>query len=303
MSVSKLLSASVAAALLAAGGPVAAEGLLGNFDLKGSLGETGGHKRYVPPITNPLFNETPYIATELRPMYMHQDLPNDSLTGGGNFDLAAVQIRIAITDRLGFIASKDGYADLHFNRVLPDDKGFANLKGGFKYALISDPKTDTILSLGTTYEAPTGSLKTGGISLQGKGDGFIDLFLTGAKAFDKLGLQASIGTNLALDSDHDSSMLHYAASVNYEVLPNFFPTIEVNGFTTIDKGRRTAVNFEGTDLVNLGATDSGTVVTAAIGARYRFTPNIMLGVGYEHAITDREDLFNWRLYADLVIRY
>jgi hypothetical protein len=303
MSVSKLLSASVAAAVLAVGGPAAADGLLGTFDLKGSFGETGGHKRYVPSIANPVFNETPYITTELRAIYMHQDLPKEFLTGGGNIDMGAAQIRIAITDRLGFIATKDGYADLHFKRGLPDEEGFANLAAGLKYAVISDPKTNTILTVGAEYEAPTGNLKTGGISLQGKGDGFIDLFVTGATTFDKLGFQASIGTNLALDNDHDSSMLHYSANVNYEVLPNFFPMIELNGFTTIDKGRRTVANFEGMDLVNFGSTDSGTVVTAAVGARYRFNENVMVGIGYERPVTDREDLLNWRVYADLVIRY
>jgi hypothetical protein len=55
--------------------------------------------------------------------------------------------------------------------------------------------------------------------------------------------------------------------------------------------------------VVLGAVDSGTVVTAAIGARYRFNEHIQLGLAYERSITDREDLLNWRLYADLVIRY
>lgn len=303
MSVSKLLPAAFAAALLAASGPAAAQDPLGTFDLKGSFGATGGHKRYVPGIANPLFNETPYITTELRAIYLHQDIPNGFLTGGGNIDLGAAEIRVAITDRLGFIASKDGYADLDFKHTLPDESGFANISAGLKYAIVSDPKTDTILTVGAEYEPPSGNLKTGGISLQGKGDGFVDLFLTGATAFGRLGLQGSIGTNLALDAGHDSSMLHYSASMNYEALPNFFPMVELNGFTTIDKGRRTAGNFEGTDLVNFGATDSGTVVTAAIGARYRFNEHILLGLGYEVPVTDREDLLNWRLYADLVIRY
>jgi hypothetical protein len=74
------------------------------LDLKGSLGE-GGHNRYVAPLTNPVFNETPYITTEARAMYFYNRLPDDFVTGGGSANLAALQLRLAITDRLGFIAT------------------------------------------------------------------------------------------------------------------------------------------------------------------------------------------------------
>lgn len=43
------------------------DGFLG-LDLNGSLGE-GRHSRYVPPLTNPVFNETPYITTEARGIF------------------------------------------------------------------------------------------------------------------------------------------------------------------------------------------------------------------------------------------
>jgi len=51
----------------------------GNFlglDLNGSLGD-GRHSRYVPPVTNPVFNETPYITTEARAFYFHHEIPDD----------------------------------------------------------------------------------------------------------------------------------------------------------------------------------------------------------------------------------
>lgn len=286
--------------------PATAQDWLGKFDLKGSLGERGGHTRYVPPLSNPLFNETPYITTEIRPIYIHQDIPKDfagGITGGGNIDLGAAEIRVALTERLGFIASKDGYGTVDFKRGLPDDEGFANISFGFKYAVISDPKNDGILTVGVEYEPPTGDLKVGPIQLQGDGDGFIDVFVTGAKAYGKLGLQASVGANFALDGYHDSSMFHWSVHADYEVLPGLFPLIEFNGFTTIDKGRRNLLTNEGIDLVNFGSVESGTVVTMALGARYRLNRHVAFGAGYEFPITEREDLMNWRIYADLVISY
>ena len=170
------------------------------LDLRGSLGE-GRHDRYVPPLTNPIFNETPYITTEARPFYFHHELPDGFVTDGGNVDLIALQLRLALTERLGFIATKDGYADFHFDSVLPDEDGFANIAFGFKYAIISEPEDDAILTAGLRYEIPINDLESGGIELGGDGDGFLNPFVTGAIAFGDLGLQASLGANLALDQD------------------------------------------------------------------------------------------------------
>ena len=105
-----------------------------DLDFKGSLGE-GKHKRYVPPVSNPVVNETPYITTELRLMYLHNDIPGNVPlpgVGGGVVNLWAVQLRVALTERLGFIANKDGWADVNFTQ-LPglDDDGFANIVFGF----------------------------------------------------------------------------------------------------------------------------------------------------------------------------
>ena len=70
--------------------------ILDNVRFEGSLGD-GGFTRYVPPVTNPIFNETPLITTEIRPIYFHQKIPGDFVTGGGNIDVVAAQVRAAIT--------------------------------------------------------------------------------------------------------------------------------------------------------------------------------------------------------------
>ncbi len=280
--------------------PAMADGFA--LDFHGSLGEAGGHTRYVPPLANPLLNETPYITTELRAIYFHQEIPG-TFVSAGNIDLVAAEVRIALTDRLGFIASKDGYADIEFDEILEDESGFANISLGFKYAIVSDPAEDLIVTLGIEYEPPSGNLETLGISLQGHGDGLLDIFATGAKAFGPLGLQASIGANLAIDPDKDTSMLHYSAHADYELLPNFFPLVEINGFTTIDESKRTVGDFEGIDLVNFGSTESGTVVTLAGGFRFRAFDNLIIGAGVESPITSREDIMEYRAYFDAVLHF
>lgn len=277
--------------------PVAASAL----DLAGSLGEAGGHTRYVAPVSSPIFNETPFITTEARPMWLHQEIPSAFLTGGGDIDVIAVQLRLALTDRLGFIATKDGWADIDFDAGLPDENGLANMAFGLKYAVLSEAESSSLLTAGARYEVPTGNLGTAGINLQGDGDGLIDLFVTGTTAIGDLGLQASFGSQLAIDGDHDTSFLHYSVHADYGVTDCVFPLLELNGYTPVDEGSRTAVNFEGFDLVNLGATDSGTIVTIAPGIRVRLHENVDLGAAFEVPLTDREDLMDYRLTTDFVL--
>ncbi len=273
-----------------------------DLNFKGSLGENG-FKHYVPPVSNPLFNETPFITTEVRPVWLHNDIPEKFVTRGGNIDIFAVEIRVALTDRFGLIATKDGYMDADFDIALPDSNGWANLSAGLKYAVISRLKKGEILPIGFEYETPLGSPNSAGIKMQGDGDGFIDLFASGPKTIGKLGLQANFGANLAFDGDHDSSMLHYSMHVDYEVFPNLYPLIEMNGYTKIDSGNRTEIMVEGVDLVNFGSIDSGTVFTVAGGARYRINDHIQFGAGYETPLTNRKDILDWRTYVDLVLTY
>ncbi|MFQ5716514.1 MAG: hypothetical protein ACE5GQ_05375 [Nitrospinales bacterium] len=278
-----------------------------DLDLKGSLGE-GKHKRYVPPVSNPFFNENPYITTEVRPYYLNNTIPAEFLTGGGQIQAWAAQIRIALTDRLGIIATKDGYVNADFRNALLDTEGAENIAFGLKYALLSDPARDRILSLGIKFEVPTGSVGTSGLSLQGGGSGFTDVFMSAAGTvptmWNKIGLQGSFGFNLANNGAHDSSMVHYAFHADYELPFNIFPLVEINGFSTINDGSRTAgVNFEGIDLVNFGSVRSGHVATLNAGARYKISKNIQIGGGYEFPITNRRDLMKYRINADLVISF
>ena len=293
---------------MAAAGSAAAEesdNFLG-LDLNGSLGE-GRHSRYVPPVTNPVFNETPYITTEARAFYFHHEIPGEFVTEGGTVDFVALQLRLAITERLGFIATKDGYGKFNFDKVLDDTNGFSNIALGFKYAFYSEPETETIVTAGLRYEIPINDLETGGIELMGDGDGFLNPFITGARQFGAFGLQASFGGNFALDTSEDTSILHYSAHVDYELFTDFFPLIELNGFTPIDDASRSKGalgELNGVDVLNFGSEDRDTIVTMGGGFRYLANDNFQIGLAYEAPITGRNDsIIEHRVYIDVVLHF
>ncbi len=291
------------------GQAVGAEDETGNFlglDLKGSLGE-GRHSRYVPPMTNPILNETPYITTEARPFYFYNRLPNDFVTSGGNDHLVALQLRLALTERLGFIATKDGYAHFDFDEVLENESGFANVALGFKYVAYSEPESESILTAGLRYEIPINDLESDGIELQGDGDGFLNPFVTGATTFGDIGLQASLGGNFAFDTNDDTSILHYSLHADYEAFPGFFPLVELNGYSAIDNAERLTAplgELDGLDVVNFGSEDRDTTVTLGGGFRYRINDNFQFGAAAEAPITDGDDtIMDYRVYFDLVLSY
>jgi len=278
------------------------------IDWDGSIGE--GEHSYVPAISNPLFNETPYITTEVRPIFAYHEIPDDNLLGPGDVKVYAVEARVALTDNFGIIATKDGYGDFDFSSQanalgISDTNGWFNIAIGAKYALWNDVEDESILTVGLKYEAPTGNIEISSIGLDlngGSSDGFINGFVTGAKRFDRLGLQASAGVNAALDGDHDSSMIHYSLHADYALTDRLFPMIEYNGFTVYDDGNRTSLGFEGTDVVNIGCSNCGTVMTVAGGLRYRATDHILLGAGYEKSVK-RDDIFDWRTYVDVIVHF
>ncbi len=296
-------------ATVVSGQAVGAEEETGNFlglDLKGSLGE-GRHSRYVPPMTNPVFNETPYITTEARAFYFHHVIPDSFVTEGGSVDFGALQLRLALTERLAFIATKDGFGRFKFDEVLNDTNGFSNVALGFKYAFYSEPETESIATAGLRYEIPVGNLDTSGIDLMGNGSGWLNPFITGARAFGKLGLQASLGGNIALEPSEDTSILHYSAHADYEALPGFFPLVEFNGFTAIDNGNRSTGalgQLDGVDVLNFGSEDRDTTLTVAGGFRYVANENLQFGTAYEMPITDEDNtIIDWRVYFDVVLSF
>lgn len=275
------------------------------LDLEGSFGEGGfARERYVPPVTHFVLNESPFIATELRPIFAYHDIPNDFFTDGGNVSAVAVQGRLAITDRLAIIATTDGWADINFDAVLPNANGFLDIAAGLKYAVISDPAAGNILTLGLRYTAPVGNVDTAGIDLNGMGSGFLNPFVTGAKVFEDLTLQGTLGTQIGL-SEENWSFFHANAHVDYDTGLGLFPFAEANLIVPYDGGNQLpGANLTGADIFDLGASDPENQFTLGGGLRYRIGDHALVGVAVEGNLVNRADsVFGYRITTDLVLHF
>ncbi|GMG85281.1 hypothetical protein LNKW23_44990 [Paralimibaculum aggregatum] len=284
--------------------PAAAEGL----DLAGSLG-AGRFTHYVPPVTHPTLNETPFITTEVKPIFLYHSIPSGFVTDGGRVIGGAVQARLALGERFAIIATTDGYADLDFDGVLPDADGFLDLAAGVKYALLSNPAAGEILTAGVRYTASTGNIDSAGIDLTGSHKGFLDTFLTGAKIWDS-GWQAqgAVGFQWGIGAE-SWSYFHLHGHLDYEVAPGVYPLIEANLLLPVDGGDRIpGSSLTSVDLFDIGAEDTQGTFTLAIGARYRPMDNLILGAAVEGNILDlgadtAESVFGWRVTTDVTIHF
>lgn len=279
---------------------------------------SSGFEQARRPISNPTLFDLAVPTTNVHPIFMHHVLPNQINAGGGSVpfggdvQLYALQFEYALSDRLSIVATKDGYVDMNFdNPAFSDSTGFANLGGGLKYAFLLDTISRSAVSSSLTLEFPTGNSDV----LQGEGKGLANIIVSGLKLVDEWQFAGGAGIQVPF-SDEQATMGWVSAHASYEVSKWFIPLVEVNWFHVIDEGNGTgnfggqlgggipgAVQFEGGDLFNLGATnasDSPDFVSAAVGFRSRLTDAVTAGFAYEVPLTDEEDsLMKERFTLDL----
>ncbi len=254
----------------------------------------------IPPVTNPVFFEDAVIRSEIRPIFIHHKIDSGFITGGGDVNLWAVQARVALTDRLALIATKDGYID--FNpKIGADQDGWADVALGLKYALIDDRANEFILTPGFTFEIPLGNSDV----FQGNGSGEWNVFVSAEKGFGNFHLLGNVGVRVPNDTDEESTSLHYSLQADYRVCKWFIPFVAANGFTVLSEGSTLPINSEGYDLINFGASgaDNWTGFTVGGGFRSQLTDNIFFGAAYEKAVAGPEGLYDDRWTFDFVFTF
>jgi hypothetical protein len=253
----------------------------------------------VAPVANPIFFETPTINSELRPIFVYHEL-NDNFAIPGTVKLYAAQLRLQLTDRLALIATKDGFIEIDPDNGASVD-GWADIGGGLKYALIKSEDSKFILTPGVKFEVPTGDDEV----FQGNGDGEFDLFVSAAKGLGEFQIMGSAGVRLPLDTDEETSQLHYSVQLAYPVCEWFKPFVVLNGYTVLSEGSGPAFGSEGYDVINFGTSNAQGETQIVLGAGFRASlcECFDLGVAYEEGVDHSDGIFDRRVTADLVWKF
>jgi hypothetical protein len=282
------------------------------------------------PVGMPYLFEDPYITTGLNFVYIYHRLPDTGPLGvafdGGGAHVLALQIRLALTQRLAFIATKDGLTMLRPGKssVIAEDTGIFDMSVGFKYKLFESKENNFILTPAIRYEIPMGAKGL----FQNFGDG---VFIPSASfrwGLGKLGLDGanlvgSLGGQVPIDDNRNVRSLFYNLHLDYGIkVENSFvkyvvPFVELNGthYTSSGKGtnpiflreggtlplgvaqtRLGTGPFEGFDIGNLGSPGikGANVLVMGGGFRIPTTWGVSFATMYEGPVTNRQDIHNQR---------
>ena len=275
--------------------------------LTGMKATTDVQEKFIDPLGNPIYFESPFIETNLDLIYLWHDFASSSQVGGGQVNVLAAQARVALTDRIAFIATKDGYSWLETG-ITPDGDGWNDAAIGFKWAFFVGEGCDCVATTGIRWEWYNGDREI----LQGGSSGHQELspFISVAKGYDRLHLLGNLTWRAPFDSDLGNHIVQWDLHADYEIapetLPGFFPLLEVHGMHYLTEGEYLPLDVGGLDYSNFGSSEVGGdfVCWGDIGFRWELTPNVSFGCGYGFPITDpSDDLMNQRLTARLTLSY
>jgi hypothetical protein len=270
------------------------------------------------PMGMPYLFEDPHITTGLNFAYLYHHFPEDSAFLGGGAHVLALQIRLALTDRLAFIATKDGLTIFRpDNPIVKEDTGIFDMTAGFKYALIDSREHDFILSPALRYEIPMGSEKL----YQGYGDGSLIPSASLRWGLADLGLEsanlvAGVGAQLPIDGRANSDSVFYNLHLDYgfEIEDSFVeyivPFIELSGIhytssgdgtnkihSTLGKLPLNTVQAALMNVANLGSRNIAGADVAWLGGGIRLptTSGVSFGLMGEGPVSSRRDIFGYRV--------
>lgn len=260
-----------------------------------------GFEKFHEPIGQPIYFESPFNDTNLRFLFLHHEFSDNSTMGGGDLQVYALQARLALSERLGLIATKDGYSVLDSGII--EDEGWNDLALGLKYVAVADRAQDFVLTPGIRYQASNGTRAV----LQG-GVQEISPFVSFAKGWRDLHLIGNGTVRLPLDDDDGNTVGHWDLHLDYDINPGqravIAPVAEVHGVHYLSDGA-TALNVGGLDYTNLGSQPAEDFVAwMGLGARCEIDQRFELGLVYEFALTDPDDdIMDQRITFDFLVRF
>ncbi len=258
---------------------------------------------FVGPMSNPVLAKDPRALTEAQFLFIQDWIPDENSLGGGNFQVYGLQVRVALTDRLTFIADKDGYATIHPGRG-PDRDGWLNVAVGLKYAFVRDVDRQLLVVGGFQYEPQSGEARV----FQSQGDGLVTLFGTVGKGWcNGTHIIANAGYQLPIDRSQNSTFFYTQLHLDRQFRGWISPLVELNWYHWTDGGNRglPAALGEGDGLINFGTSGvaGNDLVTVAAGVKAQLSDHLEVGVAYETPISNREDLIDHRIIAQVIFRY
>ena len=256
---------------------------------------------FVMPVSNPVWSIDPRSLTYVRGIFINQMIDSQTpVLGAGDMQVYALQLGVALNERLSVIAVKDGYNTLQ-TRGIGNRTGWSDIGLGLKYVLVRDVENQFLLSGGLIYEATNGSSRV----FQGNGDSVWTPYLSIGKQIGCGHLIASTGYHVPGDTAEESQSIYYSVHYDHPVTSKLSALAELNGIVYTKSGQALPLNIEGGDWINLGSSSvaGNNVLTFAFGADYRFNKCLSFAAAWEFPLSNRKDLLDSRTTATLTLMF
>jgi hypothetical protein len=151
---------------------------------------------FTGPLSNPVQFKDPRSLTEARLLFMQNWTRRGTpVIGQSSMQVYALQLRLALSERLQLFADKDGIVRLSPNGTT-STTGLANIAAGAKYVFLRNVETQTLGSLAVQYEAPTGYANI----FQNQGSGLLGIWgIFGQEFGDGYHAILQVGQNLRMN--------------------------------------------------------------------------------------------------------
>ena len=259
--------------------------------------------RFINPLSNIAYAKDPRSMTEIRAMFINNWVPSDHpLLPSDSAQVYAAQIHVALSERLTFIADKDGYAAIGRPGVATD--GWLNVAAGLRYLLVRDVENQFLVSASTMYELQSGEASV----FQSHGSGLLTLFGTVGKEFaEKYHFIGNVGHVFPVDRTQNSGFFYSSLHLDRAMFDWLYALVEFNWFHYTSGGNRGLPSLlgEGDGLLNLGTSGvtGNDLVTIAVGGKVMLSENLEVGIAWETPLSNRKDLIDNRILSEMILRY
>ena len=270
----------------------------GGFVLFGEAGPAlAPEQKTVRPLTAPYFHEDSFVTTDFRAWWVRHHFYSDTI--GGHATVAALQVRVAITQQLQLVAYKDGHT--RFSGTMGGESGWNDVGAGLKWAFLQDWDRELHAAVGLGYELSLGDEAV----LQNTQT--LRLWGSVNKSFDRLHLGATANylkaNNRSAGALGNADMLTGHLHADYFVNAWFSPVIEMNAYWVTNAGPVDAP-FSGVDAVSIGGGKNEDTYTIAVGGEFRpFEDGLALRAAYETQIFSSRSLFGHRWTLSAVFEF
>ncbi len=258
-----------------------------------------GYEDFVMPVGMFTYFEDPFITTDLRLLYVYNDIPDRSELGNGQVHLVAAAIRVALTERLAFISTKDGYSWFDSDTT-PAGDGWNDFAFGLKYAVYSNPDEQFLVTAGMRWELVNGSSDV----WQGGDSQELSPFISVAKGWHKWHFLGALSGRIPMDHHDANASVVWNLHLDYNLTETFRPLVELHGIHWLSNADLLPMSADYLDVGSLGVSEASgrDFFSAGIGFRWQAMDNVSIGLTYEFPLESASShLMEWCMTLSTVI--